>query len=72
VTSNSGFRHRAALSTVAVLLAAVASCTSSPTQAPAQPSPGEAQQTTQGQQQPVATKDADWAGVARHWADRAS
>jgi biotin operon repressor len=65
VTSNSGFRHRAALSTVAVLLAAVAGCTSRPAQAPAQPAPSGAQQTTQGQQQPVATKDADWAGVSQ-------
>jgi Domain of Unknown Function (DUF1259) len=65
VTSNSGFRHRAALSTVAVVLAAVAGCTSGPTQAPAQSSPSGAQQTTQGQQQPVATKDADWAGVSQ-------
>jgi biotin operon repressor len=65
MTSNSGFRHRAALSTVAVLLAGLAGCTSSPTQAPAQPSPGGAAQTTQGQQQPVATKDADWTGVSQ-------
>jgi biotin operon repressor len=65
VTSNSGFCHRAALSTVAVVLAAVAGCTSSSAQAPAQPPPSGAQQTTQGPQQPVATKDADWAGVSQ-------
>ena len=65
MTSNSGFCHRAALSTVAVVLAAVAGCTSSPAKAPAQPAPGGAAQTTQGQQQPVATKDADWAGCPR-------
>jgi hypothetical protein len=65
VTSNSGFRHRAALSSVAVVLAALAGCTSSPAQAPAQSSPGGAQQTTQGLHQPVATKDADWAGVSQ-------
>lgn len=65
MTSNSRFRHRAALSTVAVLLAALAGCTSSPAQAPAQPSPSGAQHSAQGQQQPVATKDADWAGVSQ-------
>lgn len=64
MTSNSGFRHRASLSSVVVLLAAVASCTSSPAQAPAQSLSG-ASQTTQSQQQPVVTNDADWAGVSQ-------
>jgi biotin operon repressor len=61
VTSNSGFRHRAALPIVAVLLAVLAACTGTSSQTTGSGSP----QPQQHQQQPVATRDTDWAGVSQ-------
>jgi biotin operon repressor len=61
VTSNSGLRHRAALSTVAVVLAGLAACTTTPSQTTSSANPPPQDH----QQQPVATKDADWAGVSQ-------
>ncbi|MGH3571858.1 MAG: DUF1259 domain-containing protein [Pseudonocardiaceae bacterium] len=61
MTSNSGFLHRAALSTVAVVLAALAACTTTPSQTTSSASP----QPQQHQLQPVTTRDTDWAGVSQ-------
>jgi biotin operon repressor len=61
VTSKSGLRHRAALSTVAVLLAGLAACTTTPSQTTSNATPPPQDH----QQQPVATKDGDWAGVSQ-------
>jgi hypothetical protein len=57
--------HRVALPVAVVLLVALASCTSAPAQAPAQPSTSGAHDTTQGQQQLVTTKETDWSGVSQ-------
>lgn len=58
-----GVLRRAGLPVAVVVLSALAGCTGTAGQAPTQPSSGQAMQ--QGQQQPVATGEADWAGVAQ-------
>jgi hypothetical protein len=64
-SASSGVLRRAGLPVAVVVLAVLAGCTSAPGQPPAQPAASSGQDMQQGQQQPVATRDADWAGVAQ-------
>ncbi|MGH3885459.1 MAG: DUF1259 domain-containing protein [Pseudonocardiaceae bacterium] len=61
MTSKTGFLRRAAVPVAVVLLAALVGCTGTS----GQPTPSSGQDGQQTQQQPMATSDADWAGVAQ-------
>ncbi|MGH8921758.1 MAG: DUF1259 domain-containing protein, partial [Actinomycetes bacterium] len=60
-----GVLRRAGLPMAVVLLAVLAGCTGTPEQATSHPTPRSSHDVAQGQQQSVATSDADWAGVAQ-------
>lgn len=64
MTSN-GFRSRAALPIAALLLTALAGCSGSSGQTLGNSGRDVQQGQLQGQRQPVATRDTDWAGVAQ-------